>query len=240
MIMGASDNVILVAESANAKLGGIATTHACSITCPSSCPLKDACYKHVGTQNYTSKSLDDHQRRLHQSHVTIARKEAKLIDNLTRQTDLRIHTVGDCKSAEAAKLVSGAAERFMERTGGKAYTYTHAWRDVPREAWGSVSVLASCETMSDVEQAWARGYAAAVVVNEHSDWHTYLSGQFRVMPCPKQTGKSANCKACRVCMRDSLLRKAKLVVAFAAHGATKKVKAVLASKAVGECHANQQ
>lgn len=238
--MGARSNVILVEKSVNSKLGGMATTHACLATCPDSCPLKKsgACYRESGPERWVSNALDEHQTRLRQSHVTIAKKEAHLIDGVSNKVDLRVHTIGDCKSAEAARIVSKACERLMERTGSMAYTYTHAWRDVPRSAWGKVSVMASCETMENVRQAVKRGYAAAVIVPKHEGWKAYKVGDLRMIPCPKQTGKVESCKACRICMRDNLLRKGNMVVAFSAHGPSLKVKAVLAEK--GECHGSQR
>jgi hypothetical protein len=79
---------------------------------------------------------------------------------------LRLHTVGDCRTDEAARIVAAAAERYMDAGGGPVWTYTHAWRLVDRASWGRVSVLASCETPEQVELARARGYATAIVVDE--------------------------------------------------------------------------
>jgi len=227
--MGARSNVILVEETANAKLGGIATTHASRHTCPTSCPMKNSgcCYTETPPQLFVLKALTAHQARLKENHLKTARREAALIDGLNRQTDLRIHTVGDCKSEGAAKLVATASEGFMKRTGGKAYTYTHAWREVPRNAWGSVSVLASCETMADVKQAISRGYVAALVVPKHNGWKAYKNEGLNMLPCPAQTNDAKTCKQCRLCMRDDLLRKANAVVVFQAHGATVKVNKLL-------------
>jgi hypothetical protein len=82
---------------------------------------------------------------------------------------MRLHTVGDCRTDEAAKIVAAAAERYMDAGGGPVWTYTHAWRLVDRASWGRVSVLASCETPEQVELARARGYATAIVVDEFDD-----------------------------------------------------------------------
>ena len=227
--MGARSNVILVEETSNAKLGGIATTHASRHTCSDHCPLKNSgcCYTERPPQLFVLKTLTAHQARLKENHLKTARREAALIDKLNRETDLRIHTVGDCKSEAAAKLVATAAEGFMKRTGGKAYTYTHAWRDIPRKAWGSVSVLASCETMNDVHHAVARGYVAALIVLKHNGWQAYKRDGFNMLPCPAQTNETKTCKMCRLCMRDDLLRKVNAVIAFEVHGATVKLTKLL-------------
>jgi len=156
------------------------------------------------------------------SHVTTARREANLIRKIRRVTDIRLHTAGDCKSELAASIVAKASQEHMIKTGCKVYTYTHAWRDVPRDAWGAVSVLASCESLSQVKQAFERGYAASLVVEKHDTPKAHVVDGFKLIPCPNQLDKVENCKKCRLCMKDDVLRRAKAVVVFAAHGPTKK------------------
>lgn len=221
--------VTVMAKTENSKLGNIATTYAAFHTCPASCPMKEsgACYATSGMVGVINRRLGLRQKVAKQSHIATAKAEARLINAIDRKTDIRLHTSGDCKSPEAARILSKAGEAFMKRNGGGCWTYTHAWRDVPRKDWGKVSVIASCETMSDVRLAMKRGYAAAVVVHKHEGHVAKMVDGLRILPCPAQTGKVENCKACRVCMRDGLMRKAKLVVSFAGHGPTLKLKAML-------------
>ena len=109
----------------------------------------------------------------------------------------------------------------------KVFTYTHSWRDIPRETWGvKISVLASCETVPQALEAMGRGYAAALVVGEHPQdgrvWYPHGSGGgIRVIPCPEQT-RGVTCRECRLCMRDGLLKGIRAVIAFAAHGGRKR------------------
>lgn len=221
--------VTVMAQSENRKIGDVATTYTSLHTCPSSCPMKQsgACYACSGLVGVITSRLHKRQKVAKQSHIATAKAEAKLIRQIDRKTDLRIHTSGDCKSPKAARIVSGAAEDFMSKSGGVAWTYTHAWRDVPRSAWGKVSVIASCEKLADVHLAISKGYAAALVVAKHDGEVAKVVEGLRLLPCPAQTDKVKNCKSCRICMRDGLMRKAGLVVTFAGHGPTRKLKAML-------------
>lgn len=161
---------------------------------------------------------------------SIAKDEARHIDLLTGLYDLRIHTLGDCSTDMAAKTVAAAAERFMERHGRQAFTYTHAWRDVARKSWGEVSVLASCETPTEVRAARRRGWATAIVVQEHKQPTAYWVDGVKLVPCPEQTGRCESCYQCRLCMRDDKLKQAGVTIAFAAHGPKGKVQQMLQEK----------
>jgi hypothetical protein len=144
----------------------------------------------------------------------VARAEADAIDSLSGTRPLRLHVVGDCPTDDAARIVSDAAERYTARGGGRAWTYTHAWRDVVRASWQSVSVRASCETADDVRAAHARGYDAAIVVDSHKSDRAYDVDGIRVVPCPEQT-RGRSCADCGLCMRPGT------TIAFAVHGARK-------------------
>jgi hypothetical protein len=150
----------------------------------------------------------------------VALEEARAIDALQpayQGQPMRLHTVGDCATNMAAKIVSAAAERWMARGGGQVWTYTHAWREVDRMSWGQVSVLASCETPIDVELARSRGYASAIVVDEFEGEKRYALGTAMVIPCPAQTHGSP-CTSCKLCFNDYRLRSNKLTIGFHVHG----------------------
>lgn len=184
---------------------------------------------------------------------------------------LRIHIVGDAVTADSARVIAEAAKPFVRRNaeiatlfsrnqegrlignGGrgdsKVWAYTHGWRTVPREAWGEVSVLASCETQEDMEEAYAKGYALAAVVkkyeNEHlwksgeeQRWKAYPSGNFIILPCPNEAGspskldpdtgksvegKKPQCFECGLCLKEKMLREKRMVIAFETHGSSTKV-----------------
>jgi hypothetical protein len=163
---------------------------------------------------WTTSRLNDSEEH---DPARIARLEARAIDALRGRKPLRLHVVGDCRTRKAARIVSAAARRYRARSGKAVWTYTHAWRKVPRADWGNVSVLASCETTAEAKDAMQRGYAAAIVVPEFKEERAYLEGDVKVLPCPNQT-RGAQCSACRLCMGAERLREAALVIAFAVHG----------------------
>ena len=222
--------------SENAKIGLMSTTYAGRASCPSTCRLKaaGACYGDCGPTMFQWSKLDNWG-----TPEQVARAEAASIDKLSGLLDLRLHTVGDCATTKAAKIVAAACKRYIARglakTGRapKVYTYTHAWAVIPRKAWGEIEILASCETIADVKAAHKRGYQASIMVKAFSPSQPFESATLRVvegvkvLPCPKQTGKSESCADCRLCLNASKMNKT--VIALATHGPSKKANAMLDS-----------
>lgn len=220
---------LAAARSSNEKIGDCATTYAAQASCPTSCVFYagGGCYAENGTlYSGITRPLNEAAERAGASAIDVAKEEAAAIDALGA-TDLseisgrplRLHTVGDCRSDEAARIVAAAAERYMERGGGPVWAYTHAWRTVDRGSWGRVSVLASCETAEQVELARARGYAASIVVADFVQRTKYVHGAgLAVLPCPAQTTSGVTCSTCRLCMDDGALRERGYAIAFAIHG----------------------
>lgn len=207
--------------SQNRKLGAVSATYASQSTCPLSCPLRGAgCYAEAGRMGL-------HTRRLNDSSVTdpvdVARVEANAIDKLTGRFPLRLHVVGDSPNAECARIVSDAARRHSAKFGQPVWTYTHAL-DVPRESWGDVNVLRSCEKIEDARTALDEGYAAAMVVPEFKQDTAYkIADDLTGIPCPEMTGKADSCLSCGLCMKADKLRASRKVILFAAHGTRSKL-----------------
>lgn len=209
--------VFAVEEARSGKVGPVSATYAAQQSCPRDCAfLGNGCYAENGhTALYVTRRLNRADPSA--SPLDVALREAELIDGLSGERDLRLHIVGDCATVEATLIVSAAAERYMDRGGRRAWTYTHAWRDVPRWAWGRVSVLASCETPADVVEANRRGCATALTVLGHPGERRYDAGPLRILPCPEQT-RGVTCAECRLCTDDAGLRARGLTIAFALHG----------------------
>jgi hypothetical protein len=211
---------IAVETSANAKLGPVSATYASQASCPTSCPwYRNGCYAEAGLVGYQTRRLN---RSALRGALRIAQAEARAIDGLTGDRLLRLHVVGDARTAAAARTLGAAARRYaargnLPRRGRKVWTYTHAWRAVPRASWGeAVSVLASVETVRDARAAMAKGYAAAVVVAAFERPSAYPIDGVTVLPCPNQT-RGVTCRDCGLCRDDERLRAAGLVIAFQAH-----------------------
>lgn len=224
---------LAVGGSLNAKIGTAATSYAAQASCPEECPFLEGggCYAESGALgNFVTTPLNRSAglERSPAAQGRVALAEARAIDELEPRPGqaLRLHTVGDCATNLAARIVAGAAARWVERGGGPVWTYTHGWRRVERGSWGSVSVLASCETYRDCIRARARGYAPALVVERFEgrrafrvegdgmqEWHKPV----KAIPCPEQTSGVA-CTDCRLCFDDGKLRDRGAAVAFSVHG----------------------
>jgi hypothetical protein len=205
--------------STNRKLGPVAATFVSQVSCPADCPWYDdgkwgsPCYANNGFQGFMTAKLNQGKG----DHVDAAREEAKLIRGLSGERTLRLHVVGDCKDRVAAETVSKAADEYRAKRGQLVWTYTRAWEQIPREAWGNVSVLASCETPAQVERAHQLGYATAMVVSEFIKPTAYMRGSVKVVPCPQETGRIPTCVDCKLCWKDEILRKAGITIGFEAH-----------------------
>lgn len=204
-------------------------------TCPESCVFKGmpglpgGCYADAGFTRIKGEALDEGARHLTADEVVA--EEARLIlgsfsggwiprDGARGGRDLRLHIGGDVGSEAGARDLAIAAGAWRLRGGGAIWTFTHRWREVARAAWGTdISVLASIESPTDIAKAWARGYAAAFVVERlPADGKAFvLPGiEGKIVPCPAET-RGTNCASCRLCMRDqSLLNKT--TIAFGVHG----------------------
>jgi hypothetical protein len=214
---------IVVQKSQNEKIGRVSTTYAPTRFCVD-CRLKDCgCYAQHGMVALHVRPLDRAARRA--SAIDAARQEAAGIDALqARSQALRLHTSGDCPTPMTARIVAAAVRRFTKRGGGPAWTYTHAWRRVTRAAWRGVSVLASCDSVSDVAEARSRGYAPAFVVPQfwgdkaHYDDATDTTW----IPCPAQTRENVTCESCRLCWHADELHASRRGIAFEAHGSARR------------------
>jgi hypothetical protein len=214
-------------------------------SCPATCQLRKegSCYSFSGPIAIHLKALNENytkaasKRRKHPILISADRaavQEAQLIeasfegketipqDGPKGGRDLRIHGFGDARTKRAARRLGDAASHWVSRKGGQPWTYTHAWKTVPRRYWGSdISVLASLDNISDIQAAQDAGYAVAVVVdtfkNGSKAWEDTNGNKF--IPCPSQVSDGkVSCVKCRLCLRDSYLKENKLIVTFSAHG----------------------
>ena len=223
---------IYVEGSQNSKLNGnkkIDATYA-SIkgTCSPTCPLKDGlCYAKSSFVGIVNARMNRRARQ--DSPLDIARSEARAIDEshggglIPEGRDCRLHVSGDSRSIKGTRVLAKAAARWLTRQGRAMYTYTHSWEHVPRAAWGAINVLASIESVDQVEAAKKQGYACALVVAEHKDDKAYKIKGSNVswIPCPAQTKANVHCSDCRLCMRSDWLLETNRGILFAAHGLRK-------------------
>ena len=204
----------------------VAVTMASQHSCPASCPFMNAgCYAETGNMRFSTGRLNAYGERAPEA---IAADEAAGIRALSGENPLRLHVVGDAKTDEAAAELASASAEYHARHDQPVWTYTHAWRTVDRASWGNVSVLASCESPAEVQEALDRGYATAMVAPDADSIPERIAGTKPVV-CPQQTGAQRDCESCRLCTHDQRLR-GKATVVFLAHGNTRQVRSMLATR----------
>ncbi len=222
--------VVILTRTRNAKLGrGVwATTLPVHQTCPPRCPFVDnGCYGQRGPGGHVAR-LERHAKREGLSALDLADEEARLIREAAKSvrqgSPLRLHVSGDCRTPEAARIVADACRDWP----GPVWVFTHAWRDVPRSAWGTISVLASIEDPNEALEAAKAGYAPALVVEEHpASGRSWLAGAVKFIPCLFET-RGVVCSECRLCFDADRMSRDGFGIALAAHGSGKKrVKNVL-------------
>lgn len=211
----------------------VAVTHVTQRSCDTACAFYgpgNGCYASQGNEGRIAMRLNTAADGTAASPLSIANDEAAAIRALHGTAPLRLHVVGDCRTDEAARVVSAAADEYRQRsTDGDVWTYTHAWRNVDRSSWGDVSVLASCETAEDVALATSRGYACELTA-PHADLPREVAG-LRTIACPQQTGAKKDCESCRLCAKADRLH-GKAIIVLNPHGPTRRVAASIARRNV--------
>lgn len=210
-------------------------------TCPRGCAFRDnGCYVTAGFTASSNRRLDVNAEGMTGDEVI--ELEAHLLDRAFRGTrgrvsgriprdggrcgrdgrDLRLHVGGDVSGTRGARRLAQTAARWTERGGGAIWTYTHRWRQILRERWGTISVLASVERRDQATLAISRGYVPAIVVSKFKDRRAYRSVHvprgWRILPCPAETTEGVTCVTCRLCLDADALMERKLAIGFEAHG----------------------
>jgi hypothetical protein len=224
---------IYVEKSDNRKISGDdkvdATYVSIKNTCSDTCALKnEGCYGQTSYVGMVNQRLNRLARQ--HSPLKVARAEAKVIDNaygggkVPAGRALRVHVSGDSKTIKGTRSINAAIGRWKTRGGGDVWSYTHSFRHVPRKEWSNVSILASIESTSQVEEVRKMGYAPALVVAEHLSEKSYklVGADTTFIPCPQQT-RGIPCVDCRLCMRANWLYETNRGIAFAAHGVNKNI-----------------
>lgn len=206
-------SVIVVEKSQNSKVGEASATYASQATCPDTCPFQGAgCYAESGPCGLILKRLNASEIK---DPNELAKMEAEGIKNLSGNRQLRLHVVGDCKTKRSAEILAEACESYSN----KVWCYTHN-RSIPRKSWGNISILRSCETLRQAEEATKSGFGVSMVVPSFKENKRYYLGRgLYGIPCPAQV-KGIKCVDCKLCLNSSKL--GKNVVLIAAHGVKKK------------------
>ena len=216
--------VIAVECSRDQKTGPVSATYAPIQSCPDSCPLTGdgsvaaPCYGTSGNCGFHFRRISNLADGL--KPAQIADLEAQAIDRLSGYFDLRIHVVGDARTAPAARRLANAAKRYLTKHKNRAvWCYTQAWRSVPRSAWGPIQILASCYSHSEAIRAFEKGYAPAIVFEsaDHLEVAQETNRDFKIQRCLHEL-KGLKCYECRLCLNADRLIKRRIAIAFLPHG----------------------
>jgi hypothetical protein len=199
-------------------------------TCSDGCPFKGGgCMIPAGFTRFAAARLDaaavglSPEEVLYEEQLLVRRafRGRRIPQKGARGgLDLRLHVGGDIGSLTGAIMVGEIAANWRSRGGGAPWTYTHAWSGVPRVHFGEdVSVLASVELPSMIEDARSLGYAAAITLPELPSAKAFsLPGtSARIVPCPGET-RDRTCVECRLCLDDHKLFDMNVAIAFGVHG----------------------
>ena len=224
------NGAIYVSDSKNSKISGSekidATYASISATCPD-CLLKDnGCYAQNSYVGIQVSKLNAESTGL--SAIQVARAEAKAIDNcynggsIPDNRDMRLHVSGDSRTITGTRIINAAVGRWKMRGGRDCWSYTHAWKNVPKSEWSNVSILASITTIDEVKDAKKQGYAPAIVVPSFKSDKAFIidGSDTKWIPCPAQT-RDIPCVNCRLCFNADRLHENNFGIAFEAHGVKK-------------------
>lgn len=198
-------------------------------TCPDFCEFKaGGCFAAAGASHLTMNGLN--RAALGKEALDVTLLEAAAIDALCPRgvpkdghkgqgRALRLHVGGEVSCTNGARSLAAAADRWLARGGGPVWTFTHRWRQIPREAWGRISVMASCKTHDEIAQAARRGYAPSIVVPKFPNGQRPfgIAGR-RGIPCLNESGAGLTCAECQLCLHDTKLLASGRVIVLEAHG----------------------
>jgi hypothetical protein len=201
-------------------------------TCPSSCTFKGrGCFASAGYSGRAVRRLEELARG--KTEFELAMAEADAIDRLERRgvvpdggrdgksrRDMRLHVSGDITDTLGLDAIAAAVARWQKRGGGSAWSFTHAWRSLPRGRWRTISILASVETAQQVAEARTHSYVPALTIREFPSTKPFKipGASTTFIPCPAET-KGTTCVECRLCLdREPFLFEKDKGIAFAAHG----------------------
>lgn len=192
-------------------------------TCPNSCPMKKdkSCYASVGYVGIHEKRTSEKSDDL--TALDIAKEEAaEIIKNIDSKSKfLRLHISGDSSTKTGTKILAKAANKWIGNSNRIVWTYTHAWKKIPKDYWGKISVLASVDNTYEAKQAFYSKYTPAIIVDKFEGKKAFIKDDVKFIPCPAQTHDNISCASCKLCLNSDKLFALKTGIAFEAHGATK-------------------
>ena len=215
-------NVHISKKSANSKVGKIPVTTSSAGTCPTTCPMWDGCYAKTGPQSCHWRKVTDGERGGSWDDLT------KFVSQLSAGQLWRHNVSGDLPyvtAPDGQELINLALLKQLvdanKASDAKGYTYshhklnTHNLEALKYANKNGFTINASCESLTQADDARAQGLPAVCVVPSDEDTPTHTPAGHKVTICPAQLHDKVSCSNCKLCSYTNRSQ----VVAFLAHGA---------------------
>ena len=214
--------VHITKRSANVKVGIIPVTTSEESSCPTTCPFYGGgCYAKTGPQSWHWKKVSQGLRGGSWDDL------AKFVSELNAGQLWRHNVSGDLPyttAPDGQELINLAMLKQLvdanKSSGAKGYTYSHHKLNTHnKEALkyankNGFTVNASCESLTQCDDAIREGLPAVCVVDSSKDAPTHTPAGHKVTVCPAQLHKHVQCANCKLCSYSNRSQ----VVAFLAHG----------------------
>lgn len=206
--------MINVAVSRNAKTGVVAASYRGKQSCPLTCQAYQSCYAKSGPTNIVFNRAGQDEN----DAISIT----TFIASLAKGWKMRHHVAGDLVNAaqEIDKpYLTALIEALKKRLDLVTWSYTHAWRlfeSNPFKGIVSVNFNASCDSITEIKEARAKGFDTVVIMPENAKSGAY-DGE-RIVICPAQVNKAITCDKCLLCFKKDR----PYSVGFRLHGNMKK------------------
>tara|TARA_B100000131_G_scaffold168442_1_gene162785 strand:+ start:8774 stop:9436 length:663 start_codon:yes stop_codon:yes gene_type:complete len=199
-----------VARSNDKKVGKVLASYSPIETCPDTCSLKTG-----GCYAWGLWYLKVLGRKISEEVFKLVSVEEALEKKAKTARIARHRVAGDIVND-----VPGTIEECetIARAGLTNIGYTHHWRAEeaqPLKEW----FRASCQSMEEVEEARAMGWAVTLIVPDDAKKRTLSNGDIGYL-CPARIGvegkKDINCNSCTLCRVDDKTKDK--AVLFKVHG----------------------
>ena len=214
--------VHITKRSSNSKVGKIPVTTSEESSCPTTCPFYGGgCYAKTGPQSWHWRKVSEGKRGGSWDDL------AKFVSELNAGQLWRHNVSGDLPyntTPDGQELINLAMLKQLvdanKASGAKGYTYshhklnTHNKEAIKYANKNGFTVNASCESLTQCDDAIREGLPAVCVVDSNKDAPTHTPDGHKVTVCPAQLHEHVQCANCKLCSYSNRSQ----VVAFLAHG----------------------
>jgi hypothetical protein len=221
--------VKLTARSSNRKTGPIATTISSSDTCPKTCPFNNGqgCYAAGGPTAIHWRRLD--RQEIGSPILDIGHDIAAA--KLEPGTMLRWNVAGDLPHDDGMINIPVMHQliAIFKVHALRAFTYTHHLQNIDNlnaVDWCTkmgFTVNLSCDSEQQASRRHREGFASVCVVASDDQRRSWIDDAgVRFQTCPAQLKNGVTCQTCQLCTKGAVGTDRHCVVAFRAHGASRK------------------